>query len=139
MEAPGSGNSIEGSMSSINRSTSNDSSNPFFLHHSDNPGLILVSQHLTGDNYPSWSRAMTIALSVKNKLGFINGSLLKPDGNDLNLLNSFRNSNMVISWILNSVSKEISASIVFSPILPMKFGMISRIDFNKVMGQGFSS
>lgn len=82
---------------------------------------------------------MTIALSVKNKLGFINGSLLKPDGNDLNLLNSFRNSNMVISWILNSVSKEISASIVFSPILPMKFGMISRIDFNKVMGQGFSS
>ncbi|KAL5552462.1 hypothetical protein UlMin_039863 [Ulmus minor] len=58
---------------------------------------------------------MLIALSVKNKLGFIDGSITKPEGNDLNLLNSWiRNNNVVISWILNSVSKEISASVIFS-------------------------
>ena len=57
---------------------------------------------------------MQIALSVKNKLGFIDGSIQKPEGNDLNLLQSWtRNNNMVISWILNSVSKEISASVLF--------------------------
>lgn len=57
---------------------------------------------------------MTIVLSMKNKFGFIDGSLLKPNGNDLNLLNSWtRNNNMVISWILNSM-KRISASIIFS-------------------------
>ena len=57
---------------------------------------------------------MMIALSVKNKLGFIDGSINKPRGTDLNLLNSWiRNNHMVISWILNSVSKEISASIIF--------------------------
>ena len=90
-------------------------SSPYFLHHSDSPGLVLVSQHLTGDNYSSWSRAMTIALSIKNKVGFIDGSISKPEGTDFNLLNSWiRNNNMVISWILNSVSKEISASILFS-------------------------
>ncbi|KAL5538899.1 hypothetical protein UlMin_046251 [Ulmus minor] len=58
---------------------------------------------------------MLIVLSVKNKLGFIDGSIEKPEGNDINLLNSWiRNNNVVIPWILNSVSKEISASIIFS-------------------------
>ncbi|KAL5810760.1 hypothetical protein ACOSQ3_027485 [Xanthoceras sorbifolium] len=90
-------------------------SNLFYLHHSDSPDLVLVSQQLTGDNYASWSRAMLIALSVKNKLGFIDGSISKPDGNQIDLLNSWiRNNNIVISWILNSVSKDISASIIFT-------------------------
>ena len=58
---------------------------------------------------------MLIALSVKNKLGFIDGSIPKPAASDESLLNSWiRNNNVVISWILNSVSKEISASIIFS-------------------------
>ncbi|XP_031270522.1 uncharacterized protein LOC116128896 [Pistacia vera] len=57
---------------------------------------------------------MVIALSMKNKLGFIDGSIPRPDGND-SLLNSWiRNINMVISWILNSISKEISASVIYS-------------------------
>ncbi|KAL5760819.1 hypothetical protein ACOSQ2_019657 [Xanthoceras sorbifolium] len=55
------------------RSAMTEPSNPFYLHHSDSPGLVLVSQQLTSDNYASWSRAMLIALSVKNKLGFIDG------------------------------------------------------------------
>ena len=59
------------------------SSSPYFLYHSDGPGLVLVSQSLIGDNYASWSRAMLIALSVKNKLGFIDGSIKKPEGNDI--------------------------------------------------------
>ena len=58
---------------------------------------------------------MTIALSVKDKLGFIDGSISCPDGTDLILLASWiRNNNIVISWILNSISKEISASIFSS-------------------------
>ena len=57
---------------------------------------------------------MLITLFVKNKLGFIDGFIEKPDGNDFPLLNScIRNNNVVLSWILNSVSMEISASIIF--------------------------
>ncbi|KAI9194995.1 hypothetical protein LWI28_010706 [Acer negundo] len=100
---------------SNSRSSTADPSSPYFLHHSDNPGVVLVSQLLTGENYASWSRAMLIGLSVKNKLGFIDGSITKPESTNLNLLTSWtRNNNVVISWILNSVSKEISASIIYA-------------------------
>ena len=92
-----------------------DRLHPYYLHHSDNPGCVLVSQLLTGENYPSWSQAMLIALSVKNKVGFVNGDLQKPNSSEANMYNSWmRNNNLVISWILNSVSKEISASIMFA-------------------------
>ncbi|KAL5575028.1 hypothetical protein UlMin_016727 [Ulmus minor] len=58
---------------------------------------------------------MLIALSVKNKLGFVDVSIAEPPGTDANLFNSWiRNNNMVISWILNSISKEISASVMFA-------------------------
>lgn len=101
--------------SSNSKSIIDDPSNPFYLHHSDGPGLVLVSQALNGDNYASWKRAMVIALSVKHKVGFIDGSIEKLDETDSILLNSWiRNNNIVISWILNSVSKDISASIIFS-------------------------
>ncbi|KAL0551259.1 hypothetical protein IC582_010345 [Cucumis melo] len=55
---------------------------------------------------------MIIGLSVKNKLGFIDGTLPRP--NDDLLPSWIRNNNIVISWILNSVSKPISTSILFA-------------------------
>lgn len=100
-----------------NKSVTDDPLSVFFLHHSDNPGLVLVTQPLTGDNYSSWSRSMMIALSVKNKLGFVNGSIPRSDDDDLIHLNAWiRNNNIIISWILNSASKEISASLIFSEL-----------------------
>ncbi|XP_073004955.1 uncharacterized protein [Typha latifolia] len=99
---------------SMSSSAIDDASSPYFLHHSDSPGLILVSQPLTGENYTSWSRAMLIALSVKNKVCFVDGSVPRPEGTSPNLNFWIRNNNIVISWILNSISKEISASVIYS-------------------------
>lgn len=90
-----------------------NSSNPFFLHHSDNPGLILVSQPLNGENYNSWNRSMMIALSVKNKLGFINGDFPRPADDDPLLQSWIRNDHVVMSWILNCVSKDIVSSVIY--------------------------
>ena len=113
METPSSENTSH-SKSSSNKSAIDEPSIPYFLPHSDSPGLVLVSQPLTRDNYASWSRAMLIAWSVKNKLGFVDGSIVKPKGIDLDFLHSWtRNNKIVIAWILNSVSKEISASVIF--------------------------
>uniref|UniRef100_A0A803P3R9 Integrase catalytic domain-containing protein n=1 Tax=Cannabis sativa TaxID=3483 RepID=A0A803P3R9_CANSA len=97
------------------RSQIEDPSDPYFLHHGDNRGNILVSQLLTGqDNYVAWSHAIELAISVKNKLGFLNGSIPKPPISNHVLYNAWiRNNNIVISWIINSVSKEISSSILY--------------------------
>jgi hypothetical protein len=37
---------------------------------------------LTGDNYYTWSRSMFMALTAKNKLQFINGTLPRPNPSD---------------------------------------------------------
>lgn len=109
-----SGNS-SGVLRSNGQSAIDDPMSTYYLRHSDNPGLTLVSQFLTGDSYSSWSRAMKIALYVKNKLGFIDGTIAKPSVTEVNLLNYWtRSNNIVFSWILNSVSYEMSASVLFS-------------------------
>jgi len=65
---------LSSSSSRLNSSIDDETSH-FFLHHFDSPKLVLVSQPLTEDNYASWSQAMWIVLLVKNKLGFVNGSI----------------------------------------------------------------
>ena len=60
-----------------------DLSNPFFLHNGDHLGLILVSHPFYGPNYNTWSRAMLMALTTKNKIGFIDGSIPQLEIDDL--------------------------------------------------------
>ncbi|XP_076957007.1 uncharacterized protein LOC143632347 [Bidens hawaiensis] len=55
---------------------------------------------------------MTIALSAKNKLVFVNGDFVIPtDSSQVALWK--RCNDMVISWILNTLSQEISASVLY--------------------------
>jgi hypothetical protein len=70
---------------SINSTLFTMDSNPLYLHHGDSPSSILVTQLLTGDNYYTWSRSMFMALTTKNKLQFINGTLPKPHSSDPDL------------------------------------------------------
>ncbi|XP_062104037.1 uncharacterized protein LOC133815186 [Humulus lupulus] len=49
-----------------------------------------------------------------NKIGFIDGTIPKPLPSDNAMYNAwYRNNNILISWILNSGSKDISASIIY--------------------------
>ncbi|XP_075104254.1 uncharacterized protein LOC142178500 [Nicotiana tabacum] len=51
---------------------------PLFLKDSDGPGTALILLKLTGpENYALWSRLMQVALLVKNKLDFVDGTCLK--------------------------------------------------------------
>ncbi|KAA8537887.1 hypothetical protein F0562_027533 [Nyssa sinensis] len=101
-------------MASLSSNLIDNASSPYFLHHGDSPGAVLVSQPLTGDNYSTWSRSMSMALSAKNKLGFIDGSISRPSQQTDKLFDTWsRCNNMVLSWILNSVSKDLATSIIF--------------------------
>lgn len=107
--------------------------NPFFHHLSDNPGMMLVSGILTGDNYIPWKRAMTVALSAKNKLNFINVNILKPALDDPSYGIWERVNNRVLSWILNSIHKEIVSFVIYCDT-----AYDSRKCFHRPMGQGFT-
>ena len=60
-----------------------DSSSLYYLHSGDHLGLTLGSHPLIGSNYNSWSRAVLTALTAKNKVSFIDGSLPRPTHDDL--------------------------------------------------------
>ena len=95
-------------------SSLDESASPFFLHHSDHPGLVLVSKKLTGENYTSWCRAMRISLSAKNKIGFITGKITEPSAArepDEHALWQ-RCNDMVLSWILNALEPDLADSVL---------------------------
>ena len=101
-------------------SSTQDSSNvndPLFLHHGDKPSVVLVSQPLIGgENYPAWARSVRKSLIAKNKFGFIDGSLTlsSPIMDSPFAIQAWIHAdNMVGTWIINSVSLKLQASIIY--------------------------
>ncbi|KAE8695687.1 hypothetical protein F3Y22_tig00110694pilonHSYRG00275 [Hibiscus syriacus] len=88
--------------------------NPYYLHQSDNPGMILVNELFSNDKFHSWKRSVILALPARNKLGFIDSSIQAPNLSMVNQFNAWtRANNLVNSWLLNSVSKDIAASLLY--------------------------
>ena len=87
---------------------------PVSLHHSNHPSMVLVSKVLEGDNYNTWSRAMRISLSAKDKIGFVTGSI-KPSSSTNDSFPSWQQCNdMVISWLLNSIHPDIANNVIYA-------------------------
>lgn len=82
------------------------------MQNSDNPRMVLVTAFLTDSNFLTWSRSVRRALAAKNKLGFINGSITE-QAEEPNRGKWKRVDEMVISWIINSMTKEIVETFVY--------------------------
>lgn len=54
-----------------------------------------------------------MALNVRNKLGFIDGTIPKPPDDDRNAGSWSRCNDMVATWIMNSVEKKIAQSLLY--------------------------
>ncbi|XP_021666700.1 uncharacterized protein LOC110654881 [Hevea brasiliensis] len=63
--------------------SSNESAvnSPYVLQPTDNLGVSLVTCLLKEDNCSTWQRAITNALLAKNKMGFVDGCLPRPEAN----------------------------------------------------------
>ena len=81
--------------------------NPYYLHPGENLATALVSPILDSTNYTLWSRSMLTALSAKNKVEFVDGSIQGYTSN--HTLHTTRKmcNNMVVSWLVHSVSSSI--------------------------------
>ncbi|XP_024963247.1 uncharacterized protein LOC112503439 [Cynara cardunculus var. scolymus] len=88
-------------------------SNPLFLSQNDNPGTMLVTKIFYGKSFGTWKRAMSLALSIKNKLGFVTRRTKKRAEDDPTYDDWKRCNSIVITWILNAMTKEISERLIY--------------------------
>ncbi|GJU25541.1 cysteine-rich receptor-like protein kinase 8 [Tanacetum coccineum] len=102
------------SNNSQNTEDINSPHHPLFFHLNDHPGLLLILKKLLGsENYETWWRSLLIALSAKNKLKLINGDYEEPDPSSKVRAYWERANDMLISWILNTVSEQIGNNLTF--------------------------
>jgi len=88
--------------------------NPYFLHSSDHVGLVLVFDCLSSSaEFHSWRRFVRMALNVRNKLRFIDGTIPKSPETHRDAGSWSRCNDMVATWLMNSVSKKIAQSLLF--------------------------
>ncbi|KAH0705753.1 hypothetical protein KY285_010288 [Solanum tuberosum] len=81
----------------------------FYLHASDTPGASLIAIKLRGPtNYGLWSRSLRLALLVKKKLCFINGTCLKSSYKGDLVTQWERCNDVVLSWIRSTVAQKYS-------------------------------
>ncbi|KZV30394.1 hypothetical protein F511_21094 [Dorcoceras hygrometricum] len=76
---------------------------------------------------------MLLALIAKNKVGFIDGSCVRPSDRSPSLHKWERCNAIVLSWIMSSVSKEIFVGIVYCTEASKVWADLKE-RFNKVSG-----
>ena len=86
---------------------------PYTLFSSDNPGSMITSVHLKGDNYNEWSLEMLNALRAKKKSGFVDGSLPQPEEGDVNLESWLSVNSMIVGWIRTSIEPRVRSTVTF--------------------------
>lgn len=86
----------------------NSINDPLSISNSDHPGMVLTQTPFNGGNFLGWSRNIKMALGAKLKLGFIDGTCVKPAVTDVNYQRWIRCDYMVTCWVLNSMVTELS-------------------------------
>lgn len=86
-----------------------------FLQSNDQPGIPLVLEALNGLNYQSWGTQILMALAVKNKSGFVDGTVLQPISTaSPALIQAWTCANaLLLIWLVNSLMPEIRSSILY--------------------------
>lgn len=87
---------------------------PYYLHPSDNPGSLISPVQLRGDNYEEWARSMRNALRAKKKLGFIDGTLAKPEEESLEIEDWWMVNSMLVAWILNTIEPSLRSTVTYT-------------------------
>jgi len=90
---------------------------PYYLHPSEGPGVLITAEVFDGKNYELWENAVRIALKANNKLGFIDGTLERPEVREgdfteyhaWDIVNS-----MVCSWLLNVIDRKLRPSVAYA-------------------------
>ncbi|KAL6572979.1 hypothetical protein OROHE_002455 [Orobanche hederae] len=91
-----------------------DVNSPLYIHPSDYPKQLHVNETLTDNNYADWSMEMMNFLFAKNKVGFIDGSIKKPEKDAADYMPWMRCDAMVKGWLTTAMEKEIRNSVKYA-------------------------
>ena len=99
--------------SSSEISPNDDTSSPFFIHHSENHSSVIVTPELTTTNFATWKRPFLLAVSIRNKRGFLDGTISKPNENDSSFIAWNRCNDLLVAWLLRSISPSIASTVFY--------------------------
>lgn len=115
---------------------------PYTLFSSGNPGSMITSVHLKGENYNEWSMEMLNALRAKKKSGFIDGSLPQPTEGNENLEAWLSVNSMIVGWIRTSIEPRVRSTITFitnaqklRENLKQRFAVGNKVRIHQLMEQ----
>ncbi|XP_021862985.2 uncharacterized protein [Spinacia oleracea] len=85
----------------------------YYLSNNDLNTSKLVNLVFDGKCFNDWKRSMMIALSARNKLCFVDGTLDQPAANSQDFRIWNRCNDLVISWMLGSLEVSIARSVLY--------------------------
>nr|GEY98915.1 hypothetical protein [Tanacetum cinerariifolium] len=91
-----------------------DHNSSFYLHASDYPKQMHVNDVLTDKNYSDWEQEMMNFMFTKNKTGFIDGSIKKPETKLDKYLPWMHCETMIKGWLTTAMEKEIQNSVKYA-------------------------
>ncbi|XP_074355750.1 uncharacterized protein LOC141695402 [Apium graveolens] len=90
-----------------------DPSSVYYIHPSDASSTQLVSVKFDGNGFNNWKRSMLLVLSVKNKIGFVDGTIEIPEKTSPEYKFWARCNDLVISWLIFNLDVTIAKSVLF--------------------------
>lgn len=87
---------------------------PYYLNPSNNPRALITTVLLNNNNYPEWSTELRNSLQAKQKTGFIDGTIPKPD-TEPDLSRWPAANSMIVVWIRTSIDAKVRSTVMFVP------------------------
>ncbi|KAJ9552386.1 hypothetical protein OSB04_016431 [Centaurea solstitialis] len=91
-----------------------DHNSPYYLHPSDYPRQMHVNDALSDKNYADWVQEMENFLFAKNKIGFIDGTIKKPEKTSKDHMAWMRCDAMIKGWLTTAMENEIRSSVKYA-------------------------
>ena len=86
---------------------------PFFFSSTDLPGLVITPVVLKDNNYAEWSKSFRLSLVARHKVGFLNGTVVKPEGDLARLEDWHVVQAVLVQWVLNTIDPKLRGEIPY--------------------------
>ncbi|XP_023766602.1 uncharacterized protein LOC111915155 [Lactuca sativa] len=100
--------------SGTNTNPSSDPNSPFYIHPTDYPRQVPVNENLGDNNYADRSREIKDFLLAKNRAGFIDGTIEKPNEGTTEYRAWQQNDALIKGWLITAMKKDIMNSVKYA-------------------------